>query len=114
MSSTLLGSHHLFSILFFIVLIGAGSQYNNSSPMLLYFSRLGKQSYSLYFTHLLLLKLTFIICTNYYSISGYFLLLLNFVLILLLSLIMSNFVFNKIDIYFVDKAKAIYQSKVKI
>ena len=61
-----------------------------------------------------MLKIAFILCINFYSVVGYSLLLVNILLVLPLSIAVSSLIFNKIDKFFVDKAKLIFQSEVKL
>lgn len=105
--STLLGSHHIFTICFAMILIIFALRSDYSLPWLGFISNLGRQSYALYFTHLLLLKIAFVISENFYEFSNMIVLSLNLLIIIPLSILMSNFIFHNIDKFFVSKAKSI-------
>ena len=105
-SITLLGIHHLYSICFFIILITTltlRSSYN------VFFSRilviLGKQTYALYFTHLLLIKLWVFFSNIYLNLDLVTSLLINVFICTFVSYLISNLLFNKIDLFFVKKIK---------
>ena len=110
--STLLGSHHIFTIGFVAILVILVLRSDYFLPWLGFISKLGRQSYALYFTHLLLLKIAFVISENFYEFSNVVTLGLNLFIVIPLSLLLSNFVFHNIDNFFVNKVKSIYHAKV--
>ena len=105
--TSLLGVHHFYSVSFFIILTTTLSLKNKYN---FFFSKtleiLGKQTYSLYFTHILIIKLWVFYSKMYLNLSFSDALISNIFICTIISFLFSNLIFNKIDLYFVRKMKA--------
>ena len=110
----LLASYHIYGLLFLCVLLVSCSQNSRLPGTFVWIAKIGQQSYALYFTHLLLLKFAFVLQINYFNIGGYLLLASNIFLIIPMSLVLSNFVFHRIDSFFVTKVKLFQQKRVHL
>tara|TARA_B100000575_G_scaffold294067_1_gene307831 strand:+ start:6238 stop:7305 length:1068 start_codon:yes stop_codon:yes gene_type:complete len=98
------GPEYIFSVLFLLTILVIGSfQEMNSLSITTFLAFIGKQSYSIYFTHLLLIKLTVSLYPMIYLILPISLLQANIFTGILLTILFSNLIFNKIDNYFVNK-----------
>ena len=67
---------------------------------------LGKQTYSLYFTHIIIIKLWVFFSEIYLNLGFIAALVSNIFVCTIVSFSISNVIFNKIDLYFVRKMKA--------
>ena len=103
---SLLGIHHLYSVCLFIILI---TTLTLKKKFNLFFSKVfeifGKQTYALYFTHLVLIKLWVFFSKIYLDLDFSHSLLINIIICTFLSYLISNLIFNKIDLFFVKKIK---------
>lgn len=106
-NTSLLGIHHFYSVSFFLILITTLSLKNNFN---LFLSKilevLGKQTYSLYFTHIIIIKLWVFFSEIYLNLGFIAALVSNIFVCTIVSFSISNVIFNKIDLYFVRKMKA--------
>jgi peptidoglycan/LPS O-acetylase OafA/YrhL len=99
------GAHIVSCILFAIVMVFVKINLDNgfNGPVWFFLRSLGKQSYALFFIHLILLKLAY---THFFSINKFsfiIMLIVNIAISIAMSFALSKLIFNKIDIYFLNK-----------
>lgn len=94
-----LGAHVLSGIIFSIVLVFTKINYSNTICKI--FRSFGRQSYALFFLHLVFLKELHTHLVSRFSLEFYELLAFNIFVSVGLSWVFSFFIFNKIDEYFV-------------
>ena len=108
MSHNLFGIKDIYSISFFLILI-TSLTLSKKIPTLFgsFLSFLGKQTYSLYFTHLILIKLWVFYFDNFLDYNYSLNLITNLIICIPISIIFSHLFFNKIDLFFVSIGKKI-------
>jgi peptidoglycan/LPS O-acetylase OafA/YrhL len=114
-----LAYNHLYGIVWGILIIGSYHYINNMKQNILIrvISRFGQQAYSLYFLHILLTHVNSYLLINVFNMGGgtkmqsasFFLIHLGSMLVI--SWILSNYLFNKIDNYCVKSINKIIKRK---
>lgn len=100
------GPEYIFSFLFLLaMLLLRSSKKISSFKLTIFLAYIGQQSYAIYFTHLLLIKITVSLYPMIEMILPLSLLQANIISGIFLTLFCSHFIFHKIDNYFVKKFK---------